>query len=591
MLFMKACVAISHFAPAQTPAPAFKAAQERQTAKRITVRKFIWLTLVFLFPVWLCSAAQAAVRFEVSFDKAVHPGPLTGRVILMLARSQSPEPRFQILTPNTTPMFGLDAEALLPRQAAVINHTTQGHPVDSLPELPAGEYYVQAMLNVYTKCRRSDGHTVWVHWDMGGRFFNVSPGNLYSDVQKVRLNPADGYTVKLLLTHVIPPVEPPKDTKWVKRVQLRSELLSKFWGYPVYLGATVILPKGYDEHPEVRYPVVYAQGYLGTPAFRFNEDPNSLKQQAGLSENNLQSGYEFFQSWTADRFPRFLAVTFTEPSPFFPDGYGVNSANNGPYGDALTQELIPYVEKQFRAIGKPFARLLEGASTGGWESLALQLQHPDFFGGAWIYNPDPIDFRRYLLVNIYEDDNAFTAAGRSWTLPERPMRRSVEGQVNLTIRQVSQFEAVLGSKGRSGYQLNAWEAIYGPVGEDGYPQPLWDKRTGKIDRAVASYMRERGYDLRHFAEKNWATLGPRLNGKLHFITGDMDNFYLNLAVYLFEEFTKKAANPPSNATFEYGRPMKGHSWHSKNFADMLREMAEQVKRNTPAGESRAWSEY
>ncbi len=171
------------------------------------------------------------------------------------------------------------------------------------------------------------------------------------------------------------------------------------------------------------------------------------------------------------------------------------------------------------------------------------------------------------------------------------MRRSAEGQVNLTVRQVSQFEEVLGSRGRSGYQFNAWEAVYGPVGDDGYPRPLWDKRTGKIDREVASYMRDNGYDLRHYAEKNWSTLGPKLGGKLHFIAGDMDNFYLNLAVYLFEIFARQTTNPKSDASFEYGRPLKGHSWHSKTFADMLREMGEHVKRNTPIADSRGWSEY
>jgi putative esterase len=555
------------------------------------MRKLFRISFVVLFHALLCSVARAETRFEISYDKAVGAGPITGRVILVIARSDRPEPRFQI-GPNTTPIFGTDVDNLQPGQAAIIDQTTFGHPVDSLTELPAGDYYVQALLNVYTKCQRSDGRTLWVHWDMGGRFFNVSPGNLYSDVQKVRLDASAGYKVNLLLNHVIPPADPPKETKWIKRVQIKSELLSKFWGVPVYLGATVILPKGYDEHTEVRYPVVYAQGYVGSPAFYFTDDPNTLKQQEGLrASSNVQPGYEFFQSWTSDKFPRFLAVTFVEPCPFFPDGYGVNSMGNGPYGDAVTQELIPYVEKQFRAIGKPHARLLEGASTGGWESLSLQLKYADFFGGAWVYNPDPIDFRRYLLVNIYEDENAFTAPGRSWIPAERPMRRSAEGQVNLTVRQVSQFEAVLGSRGRSGYQFNAWEAIYGPAGIDGYPRPLWDKRTGKIDREVASYMRENGYDLRHYAEKNWAALGPRIAGKLHFIAGDMDNFYLNLAVYLFEDFTKKATDPKSDATFEYGRPMKGHSWHSKDFADMLREMAEQVKRNTPAGDSRAWSEY
>jgi hypothetical protein len=553
--------------------------------------KLLRITIVILVQTLLCAVARGEARVEISYDKAAHSGPITGRIILVIARSDRIEPRFQV-GPNTTPMFGVDVDAFQPGQAAVIDQTTFGHPVESLAQVPAGDYYIQAILNVYTRCARSDGRTVWVHWDMRGRFFNVSPGNLYSEVQRVRLDPAAGYKVSLLLNRVIPAEDPPKDTKWIKHIEIKSDLLSKFWGVPVFLGATVVLPKGYDEHPDVRYPAVYAQGYVGSPAFYFNEDPNTLKQQEGLRESsNVQPGYEFFQDWNSDKFPRFLLVTFVEPSPFFPDGYGVNSANNGPYGDAVTQELIAQVEKQFRAIGKPHARLLEGASTGGWGSLALQLKYPDFFGGAWVFNPDPIDFRRYLLVNIYEDENAFTAPGGSWVPAERPMRRSVEGQVNLTVRQVSHFEEVLGSKGRSGYQFNAWEAVYGPVGNDGYPRSLWDKRTGKIDREVALYMRDNGYDLRHYAEKNWAMLGPRLAGKLHFIAGEMDNFHLNLAVYLFEDFAKQTTNPKSDATFEYGRPKKGHSWHAKNFADMLREMAEQIKRNTPSGDSRAWAEH
>ena len=555
------------------------------------MKKVISLVVVALFQVLISANLFAETRFEISYDKTANQGPLTGRVMLMISRTQSPEPRMQI-GPNAIPMFGVDAEGLAPGQIAVIDHTTFGHPAESLSQLPAGEYFVQAMFNVYTECKRSDGRTLWVHWDMNGRFFNVSAGNLYSDVQKVRLDPATGYKVNLVLNKVIPSAPEPKETKWIKRIKIKSEALSKFWGIPIYLGATVILPKGYDEHPDVRYPVVYAQGQLGSPPYYFNEDPESAKSQQGLrASSNVQPGYEFFQEWTSDTFPRFLAVSFVEPSPFFPDGYSVNSVNNGPYGDAITQELIPAVEKQFRAIGKPYARIVQGASTGGWGSLGLQLKHPDFFGGAWVFNPDPIDFRRWLLVNIYEDENAFFAPGRSWIPLERPMRRSVEGQVNLTVKQVSHFEAVLGSKGRSGYQFGAWEAIYGPIGADGYPRALWDKRTGKIDREVATYMRDNGYDLRHYAEKNWATLGPKIAGKLNFISGDMDNFYLNLGVYLFEEFTNKSANPKSDATYTYGRPLKGHSYHAVNFADMIRQMSEQVKKNTPPGESRAWTQY
>ncbi len=553
------------------------------------MKKLLAVTIINLFLAGLAFAAET--RFEVAVDRTAHPGPLTGRVLLMISRTQTPEPRMQI-GPNAIPMFGVDAERLSPGQTVVIDGSTFGHPVESLAGLPAGEYFVQAMFNVYTECKRSDGRTVWVHWDMNGRFLNVSTGNLYSDVQKVTLDPAAGYKVSLVLNKVIPAPPEPKDTRWVKRIRIKSEALSKFWGIPVYLGATVILPKGYDENPNTNYPVVYAQGQLCSPPYYFNEDPASARGQEGLRASaNVQPGYEFFQEWQSDKFPRFLAVSFVEPSPFFPDGYSVNSANNGPDGDAITQDLIPAVEKQFRAIGRPYARIVQGASTGGWGSLNLLLKHPDFFGGAWVFNPDPIDFRRWLLVNIYEDENAFYAPGRSWVPAERPMRRSVEGQVNLTVKQVSHFEAVIGSKTRGGYQFGAWEAIYGPVGADGYPRELWDKRTGKIDKEVAAYMRENGFDLRAFAEKNWATLGPKIQGKLHFISGDMDNFYLNLGVYLFEDFTSKTTAPKSDATYAYGRPMKGHSYHAVNFADMIRQMAEQVKKNTPAGDSRAWTEY
>jgi len=174
---------------------------------------------------------------------------------------------------------------------------------------------------------------------------------------------------------------------------------------------------------------------------------------------------------------------------------------------------------------------------------------------------------------------------------ERPFRRTVEGQPLTTARQMSLFEEVLGSRGRAGGQITAWEAVYGPVGQDGYPVPLWDKLTGKINRDVANYMRDHGYDLRAYAEKNWPTLGPKLIGKLNFFSGEMDNFYLNLAVYRFQEFLKRTKDPHYEARFEYGRPMQGHSWHLTDWADMLREMAEHIKKNAPAGENSAGWNY
>jgi hypothetical protein len=373
----------------------------------------------------------------------------------------------------------------------------------------------------------------------------------------------------------------PGDTRWIRRVRIQSEKLTQFWGRPIYIHATVLLPRDYEENSTVRYPTIFAIGH--SVPFGFNPDSTRVRAIGQINPvTGLESGYDFYKAWIADDFPRVIAVTFEQSTPYFPDSYSVNSASNGPYGDAMVEEVIPFLEREFRMIGEPYARILEGASTNGWQSLALQLRNPDFFGGAWILQPDPIDFTRYQLTDIYSDSNAFVMDRGELTV-ERPFRRTVEGQPVWSVRQLSMFEDVLGSRGRSGFQLEGWEAVYGPIGSDGYPVPLWDKRTGVIDRDVAHYMRDNGYDLRVYTERNWASLGPRLAGKLHFFAGDMDDFYLNVAVYRFEEFLRSTSNPVSDATFTYGRPMKGHSWHAWTWAGMVREIAQHVRDNAPAG--------
>jgi hypothetical protein len=298
----------------------------------------------------------------------------------------------------------------------------------------------------------------------------------------------------------------------------------------------------------------------------------------------IGTGYQFYQSWIAANYPRVILITFEHPTPYFDDSYAVNSANNGPYGDAIMNELIPAVESHFRIIKQPYARMLTGGSTGGWESLALMVQHPKFFGGTWTMYPDPIDFRRYDLVNIYDDDNAFYAPGHQWLIPERYFQRTPDGQPQVTVKQMSQLEAVLGSHGRSAQQLDIWQAVYGPVGDDGYPKPLWDKATGKIDHDVARYMRDHGYDLRYYIETNWPTIGPDLAGKLHLLAGDMDDYYLNLSVYLLEDFLKGTTNPAYGGSFTYGRPMKGHGWQGMTKAELIQMIAARVAKIAPAGD-------
>ena len=533
--------------------------------------------------------AVADARFEISYPASLDNGPITGRVFVMISKTDRVEPRLQAGSYNASvPFYGLDVNALKPGDNAVVDASVLGYPVESLSQLPAGEYYVQALLNVYTQVHRKDGHVIWVHMDQWeGQQWNRSPGNLVSEVQRITLDPSKGFNVKLSLTKKLPPVEIPPDTQWVKRVKIQSRMLSEFWGHPIYLGATLLLPKNYDQNAGRKYPAIYIQGHFGLGApFGFTTRPaanpeSEAQRKARLSRSARETGYEFSQAWMSDDFPRMVAVTFQHPTPYYDDSYAVNSANNGPYGDALTKELIPYLEEKFRLIAKPDARVLTGGSTGGWESLALQILHPKFFNGTWSLYPDPVDFRRYQMSNVYEDDNAFEVPNGDWGKLIRPLSRNADGQVTLTMREMNRLEAVLGSNVRSGQQIAAWDAAYGPVGKDGYPRPIWDRLTGKIDREVAFYMRDNGYDLRYNVEKNWPSIGRDLAGKIHVYTGDMDNYYLNLAVYQLEDFLKGAENPKSEAVFEYGRPMKPHGWQPFTNAEMVRMMAARMNKTAP----------
>ena len=528
--------------------------------------------------------AAAQRRFEIALAPGANQAPVTGRLVVIVAKRDQPEPRLTV-SPTGPALFAIDIEQLRPGQTAVVDDQSLGYPT-ALSRLPDGEYFVQAVVNVYEQARRADGHTIWVKLNDGSQeTFNVAAGNIYSAPQRIQLSSSG--TTRIVIDKTIPRPADPVDTEWVKRVRVQSQKLTRFWGRPIFIQATVLLPRGYAQRTDVRYPVVFTFGH--NIPFGFSTDSARTRNIGQINPvTGVETGWDFYKAWNGDAFPRFIAVSFEQQTPYFPDSYSINSANNGPYADALLEEVIPALERQFRMIGKPYARLAEGASTGGWQTLALQLHYPDYFGGAWVLQPDPIDFRDFQLVNIYEDENAFTLPLGSFLTTERPFRRTVKGLPVWSLRDFSRYEEVMGSRGRGGWQLQGWEAVFGPIGADGYPKPLWDKLTGKIDREVANYWRDNGYDLRAFAEKNWSTIGPRLAGKLHFFAGDMDDFYLNLAVYRFEEFARSTTNPKSDATFTYGRPMKGHSWHAMPWAQLVRQMGEHVRKNTPAGERTTW---
>lgn len=545
-----------------------------------------WSALALSACLVLPIASAAAQRVEVSFPSSVHAAPITGRLIVIVSSESNPEPRFRAGSyGGTQPFYGLDVSALAPGAEAVVNASTAGYPY-ALNQLPAGDYYVQAVMNVYTEFHRADGHTIWGHMDQwGGQRWNSSPGNLVSDVQRVHVAAGSPINVKLLLTRVLPPVKMQEDTKWVKHIKIESKLLTAFWGQPIYIGATILLPKDYDTHPSAHYPAVYQQDHFSlAPAFGFSTDStaNYARERTMLKErtDGREPGYDFYKAWNSNNFPRMIAVKFQHPTIYYDDSYAVNSENNGPYGDALLKELVPYIQSHYRAIPEEYARVLTGGSTGGWESIALQVLHPDFFNGTWTLYPDPVDFSRLQMVDAYTDTSAFVANGSPTVVTPRYMSRTSEGQPETTQRDLSKIESVLGSHERSGQQFNAWDAAWGPVGTDGYPRPLWNKLTGHIDPTVAAYWRDH-MDLRYILSKNWGTLGPKLQGKLHVYVGDMDNYYLNLAVYRLEDFLKTTSSPHSDAVFQYGRPMKGHGWQPMTDAEMIRMMAQRITESAP----------
>jgi hypothetical protein len=543
-------------------------------------------TRFFLAGTLLLSSICWGQQFEISFSPAASKEAITGRAYVYIAKSGNMEPRLRVgFEEQAMELVGVDVSELAPGATAVLDSRTLGYPFKSLGELPEGDYYVQALIAPYKEFHRSDGHTIWAHMDhWEGQRPNNSPGSIYSKPVRVHLNGAKRYKIRIVTDEVVPPVETPPDTRYVKRIKIQSKLLTQFWGTPIYLGAVVVLPKGYNQRPNTAYPVIYFQDHFSLkPPFDFSEQPAPDKQYG--------FGQDLYETWSGENFPRVLMVRFLHPTPFFDDSYAVNSANNGPYGDAIMKELIPYIEDHFRIIRQPWARTLVGGSTGGWETLALQVFHTDFFGGAWAFWPDPVDFQRDQLVDIYSDENAFYAPTEGFIPHERPLMRSVEGQVLLTMKQMSQFEQVLGTHGRSDEQLEAWEAVYGPVGPDGYPKPLWNKLTGEIDHGVANYMRDHSYDLTDYIETNWSKIGPSLVGKLHIYCGDMDNYYLNLAVYKLQDFLESTQNPAYGGSFIYGRPMKGHGWFPMPTAALIREMAEHMKKNAPNGEDPALWNY
>ena len=524
--------------------------------------------IIFYFIDYNKNSDDNNIKFEIEYSEKFQEDGFDGRLLLMISNNNRSEPRFQINDSHNTQMiFGVDVESWDANQKVVIDSEAIGYPIKSTKEIQEGEYYVQAFLHKYETFNLSTGYSVKLPMDQGeGQKWNISPKNLYSTPKKIKIK--NSSTISISLDNEIPPIEPAKDTEFIKHVKIKSEMLTKFWGRDMYLQANVLVPHGFEQKSNTRYPLMIFHGHYPNTFRGFRTEPPTAPEEDTIYNSRFgitgyqyiqeKEAYDLYKNWISNDFPRFLAIEIQHQNPYYDDSYAVNSANIGPYGDAITYELIPHVEKLFNGVGEPWGRFLYGGSTGGWESLAAQVLYPKEYNGCFAACPDPIDFRAFTVVNIYEDDNAYYHEG-SFRKTLRAGMRDGKGIIKNHLIQINQRESVLGSKGRSGDQWDIWQAVYSPSGDDGYPKPIWDRETGKIDKDVANYWKE-NYDLSYIMKRDWNKIGKDLEGKIHIYCGDMDNYYLNNAVVLTEEFLESTTDPYYNGEVDYG-DMAEHCWN------------------------------
>ena len=562
----------------------------------------LFKTLCYISIFLLNGLELSAQMFNVKINNNLHTENFDGRLLLLFSNNNAAEPRFQISDALTTQIIlGKNVDQWAIGSTQSIAQEAYGFPKERLNEIPAGDYYVQVLLHKYETFHLKNGKVVKLPMDRGeGQHWNLAPGNIYSKPIKIHFDPKNTEVVQLTIDQIIPPIIEPTDSKYIKHIKIQSKLLTEFWGRPMYLGAHILLPEGFDTHQNVKYPLAIYHGHFPSDLSGFSTtppNPNLIPDTSarfnitGYNKIQEEEAYQFYKQWTGPNFPRVLAIEIQHATPYYDDSYAVNSANMGPYGDAITYELIPEIEKQFRGIGQGWARFTYGGSTGGWEALAVQVFYPNEYNGAYAACPDPIDFNHYTTINIYKDENAYYAKSDFKDLA-RPSHRNYLGHISSTIKETNQRELALGTHSRSGDQYDVWEAVFSPMGEDGYPKRIFDKHSGTIDKSVAAYWKE-NYDLAHIIKRDWPKIGEQLKGKIHLYVGDMDNYYLNNAVYTAEDMLKQLKNPSCNCVIDYGDRAE-HCWNGDhtqpNYISRLRyhqmfinKWAQEVKTRAPKG--------
>jgi Putative esterase len=566
-----------------------------------------WSTLLLATSlVTLAPAQDVASGYAVQLPASAAKTAQQGRLMLLFSNDPSDEPRNQIGHDLTTQIaFGMDVQNWKPGTTTAVDAGAQGYPVTKIANLVPGAYTVQALLNRYETFHLADGRTLNLPPDQGeGQHWNTKPGNFYSKPQKITVGKngqVDGVAaLTLTLDQTIASLKPPADTKFVRHIRIQSPLLSKFWGRPMFVSAAVLVPDGFDSHPQAHYPLVIFHDHFVSDFDGFRTEPpdpnlkpdyNERFHLAGYNRIEQEEAYKFYQKWTSEKFPRVLIVKLQHANPYYDDSYAVDSLNVGPYGSAIEKELIPAIEKKFRGLGQGWSRFVYGGSTGGWEALAVQIFNPDYYNGAFGACPDPVDFHAYTHINLYDDKNAVYLEGATKRI-EQPAMRDYLGRTIWSMPDNMAFELMLGDHGRSTEQWDIWQAVFSPVGADGYPKQIFDKQTGVIDHEVANYWKQH-WDLTEYLRRNWSTIGEKLRGKLHVYVGLSDNYFLNDAVYRIQETLESFKNPAYEGEVKYGQRDE-HCWNGdpalpNAFSRLhynttyLPKIIERIEKTAPAG--------
>lgn len=477
--------------------------------KRLLVIGVLSLGIFIVEKVWGANAQGLKTNptIRIILDPKIANSPQSGRMFLVLSKTESksipPEPRW--LDPD--PFFGLDVVNLKPGEPLLLNNKWQGFPVKTFEKVTPGTYWVSAILDLNKASRK---------------IFS-SEGNIFSNSVKIEIGGAVQNSTTLLLDQVFHEPQFP-ETENVKFAQMESKLLSKFHGRKIMIRAGVALPKSYKDTKDTKYPAIYE-----IPGFGGNHFAALTSQGRGKT---LVEGEE---------------VIHIMLDPDCPHGHHVfaDSANNGPWGKALTEEFIPFLEKEFRLIPQSWARLVTGHSSGGWSSLWLELKYPNVFGGVWSTAPDPVDFRDFQKINLYaSNQNMFTDEKGK----DRPIGRKGDTPF-LYYKPFSDMEFVMGRGG----QLGSFEAVFSEKDEQGNPKKLWNRITGGIDQNIAESWKK--YDIRLLVENNKDALFGKLKGKIHIYMGDKDTFYLEGATRLLGDTLNKLGSDATVVLY----PGKDHS--------------------------------